>query len=203
MPPRGRLVADFEEAQTPGGTNPGLNHPITGTGVITADSVWHHAAVTYDGTTWQLYLDGNPDGSLGVSRPANALNNVVTTVGTALTTTNIAAGSFAGVVDEVRIWNVARTAGEILASKNNEITGPTAGLIGRWGLNEGIGSTLGNSAVPAVAGAAVAAPTWVPGFVPPVVSAPPDAPTVIAPANGATRPRDLTDTYCWRLRSQR
>ena len=37
-----------------------------------------------------------------------------------------------------------------------------------------------------MAGAAVAAPTWVPGFVPPVVSAPPDAPTLNAPANGAT-----------------
>src|SRR5689334_905637 len=45
----GRLVADFEEAQVAqGGTNPGLNHPITGTAVIAADGAWHHAAVTYD-----------------------------------------------------------------------------------------------------------------------------------------------------------
>ena len=183
----GRLVADFEEAQVAqGGTSPGLNHPITGNGVIAADGVWHHAAVTYDGTTWNLYLDGNPDGSLAVGRPANALNNVVTTVGTALTTTNIAAGSFAGVVDEVRIWNVARTAGQILADKNNEITGPTAGLIGRWGLNEGTGSSLADSAGGSITGAAVANPAWVDGFVPPVVNGAPAAPTVIAPSNTAT-----------------
>ena len=195
----GRLVADFEEAQ--GGTSPGLNHPITGNGVIAADGVWHHAAVTYDGTTWNLYLDGNPDGSLAVGRPANALNNVVTTVGTALTTTNIAAGSFAGVVDEVRIWNVARTAGQILADKNNEITGPTAGLIGRWGLNEGTGSSLADSAGGSITGAAVANPAWVDGFVPPVVNGAPAAPSVIAPSNSSHRHRDLTDTECRRLRS--
>ena len=81
---------------------------------------------------------------------------------------------------------MARTAGQILANKNNEISVPTAGLIGRWGLNEGTGSTLADSAGASVTGAAVARPTWVAGFVPPVVSAPPDAPTVIAPANGAS-----------------
>ena len=65
----GKLVADFEEAQVAqGGTSPGLNHPITGTAVIAADSTWHHAAATYDGTTWNLYLDGALDGTLAVSR---------------------------------------------------------------------------------------------------------------------------------------
>src|SRR5215216_2615340 len=72
----GKLVADFEEAQVAqGGTTPGLNHPITGTAVIAADSTWHHAAATYDGTTWNLYLDGALDGTLSVGRPANALTN--------------------------------------------------------------------------------------------------------------------------------
>ena len=55
-----------------GGTTPSLNHPITGTAVIDADSVWHHAAATYDGTNWNLYLDGVLDGTLSVGRPANA-----------------------------------------------------------------------------------------------------------------------------------
>ena len=69
----GKLVADFEEAQVAqGGTTPGLNHPITGTAVIAADSTWHHAAATYDGTTWNLYLDGALDGTLAWAGPANA-----------------------------------------------------------------------------------------------------------------------------------
>ena len=53
------LAADFEDMAT------GLNHPISGTTVIT-DNVWHHAAATYDGTTWRLYLDGRLDATLGV-----------------------------------------------------------------------------------------------------------------------------------------
>ncbi len=45
------LAADFEDTAT------GLNHPVSGTTPI-ANDVWHHAAATYDGTTWRLYLDG-------------------------------------------------------------------------------------------------------------------------------------------------
>ena len=138
----GKLVADFEEAQVAqGGTTPSANHPITGNTPIGVGSTWHHAAATYDGTTWNLYLDGSPDGSLAVGRPANALTNALTTVGSALTTAGAAAGFFSGVVDEVRIWSVARTAAQIAAAKDTEITGAPTGLLGRWGLNEASGTT--------------------------------------------------------------
>ena len=49
------LVADFEEGAN--GTMPGLNHPITGVTPI-SNNVWHHAAATYDGVVWRLYLNG-------------------------------------------------------------------------------------------------------------------------------------------------
>ncbi len=180
-----RLVADFEEAPAGTGTD-GANHPITGTAVIATDGVWHHAAATYDGISWNLYLDGALDGTLAVNQPANALTNALTGVGSALTTAGAAAGFFAGAVDEVRIWSVARSQAQIQADKNNEISVPTAGLIGRWGLNEGIGSSLADSGGANITGATVASPTWVAGFVPPVLNGAPSAPTVIAPANGAT-----------------
>ena len=45
------LAADFEDTAT----RP--EPPDPGTTAITND-VWHHAAATYDGTTWRLYLDG-------------------------------------------------------------------------------------------------------------------------------------------------
>jgi hypothetical protein len=53
------LAADFEDTAT------GSNHPISGATAISLN-VWHHAAATYDGTTWRLYLDGNLDGTLAV-----------------------------------------------------------------------------------------------------------------------------------------
>ena len=183
----GRLVADFEEGQS--GANPSTNHPLTGnvTGVIAADSAWHHAALTYDGTTLHLYLDGADDGSLTVSQPANAATNVLTSVGSALTTTGTPSGYFAGAVDEVRIWNTARTLNEIQTTKNTEITSPQSGLLGVWNLNEGSGSSLADNSGNATNGASVAGPSWVPGFVPPSSgNGAPDAPTLNAPTDAAT-----------------
>ena len=46
------LVADFED------TTNGGNHPVAGITTL-ADGVWYHAAATYDGTTWRLYLNGS------------------------------------------------------------------------------------------------------------------------------------------------
>jgi fibronectin type 3 domain-containing protein len=182
----GHLAADFEEAQS--GVTPSANHPIIGTGTVLAtDTGWHHAAATYDGATWNLYLDGSLDATLAVGRPANAATNVVTAIGTSLSTAASPAplGFFSGTIDEVRIWNVARTQTQIQATKNVEITGPTSGLIGAWNLNEGTGSNLGDSSGNAAVGTAVAAPAWVSGFVVPD-STPPTAPanlTASAAAN--------------------
>ena len=165
----GELVADFEEAQS--GTTPGQNHPITGVTPIAADGVWHHAAATYDGSTWKLYLDGVLENEEGENEPVNAMNDATTTIGSALTTTNVASGFFAGAVDEVRIWNVARSSAQINATKTIEIASPTAGLVSRWGLNEGTGTTIADSVgAPPVNGALVPAslPTagarWFEGF---------------------------------------
>ena len=72
---------------------------------------------------------------------------------------------FQGVVDEARVWNVARSAAQIAATKNSELTSGS-GLLGRWGLNDGSGSTAANSVSGGVNGTLVGTPTWVPGFVP-------------------------------------
>ena len=121
----GKLVADFEEGA--GGTGPlGLNHPVSGTAVVTSN-VWHHAAATYDGTTWKLYLDGALDGSLAVNQPARGDSIQYASLATAMTSTGAAAGFFQGALDEARVWNFARTQAQIQASKDFEVTS-AAGL---------------------------------------------------------------------------
>ena len=47
----GRLAADFESASDDS------NHGLIGTTTL-ANGTWYHAAATYDGTTFRLYLDG-------------------------------------------------------------------------------------------------------------------------------------------------
>ena len=73
-------------------------------------------------------------------------------------------------MDEVRIWSVARSQAQIQGSMNTEMTSPTANLAGRWGLDEGTGSTIADSSGNGIGGNTVASPTWVDGF---NVAAPP------------------------------
>ena len=94
---------------------------MQGTATISTNT-WHHAAVTYDGTTWRLYLDGVSDGTLAVGRLPRADSIQHAGLGTALTSTGVAAGFFQGALDEARIWNYARTQSDIQASMNAEIT---------------------------------------------------------------------------------
>ena len=170
----GQLVADFEDNAT------GANHPVTGTAVVSSN-VWHHAAATYGAGSWNLYLDGVLDQTLAVGAftpEATSIQHAA--LGTAMTSGGVAAGFFQGVVDEARVWNVVRTAAQISANKNLELTSGT-GLLGRWGLNEASGTTATNSVSGGVAGTLVGTPPRVPGFVP--------------PGGGNTAPVATNDTY--------
>ncbi len=78
----GRLAADFEDTATGG------NHPINGTAAIPADGSWHHVAATYDGTTWQLYVDGALDATLSVGAFTPRFDSIQhAAIGTALNST--------------------------------------------------------------------------------------------------------------------
>ena len=53
---------------------------------------------------------------------------------------------FTGVMDELRIWNVARTLAEINSTRFSVLNGNEPGLRGYWRFNEGAGQTVANSA---------------------------------------------------------
>ena len=99
------IAADFEGIDDPPTT--GQNFPISGTTAITND-VWHHAAATFDGTTWSVYLDGVLEASAtpGFHPRSDSIQPVA--LGTMIksngTTTH---GRFDGVIDEARVWDHA------------------------------------------------------------------------------------------------
>jgi hypothetical protein len=175
------LVADFEEGAT--GTTPGLNHPVFGSTSITR-GVWHHAAATYDGTTWRLYLDGLLDGQSTVGQPPRWDSAQRAGLGTAFDSSGTAAGYFNGTLDEARVWNHARGLAGIDSTINERITAPRTGLVARWGLDEGAGTTVYSSAGASLNGTITGSGwTWpdpAPFNLDPQPPLPPAAPTGLA-----------------------
>lgn len=146
------LAADFED--TGGSPN---NHPVTGSTSITS-GVWTHAAVTFDGSTLQLYLNGSPDGSISTSAVPRFDSIQPFSIGTAMTSTNSPDGAFQGELDEVRVWNRARTQMEIQDAMFTPIASDPD-LVGRWSMDEGTGSTAFDS-INANDGTLVGDATW-------------------------------------------
>ncbi len=181
----GKLAADFEEGAT--GTTPGLNHPVRGTTTITTNT-WHHAAATYDGTTWNLYLDGALEQTLVVGQPPRDDSFQRAGLGASVDSTGYTHGSaFEGLLDEARIWDYARNQTEIQATKDVEITVPTAGLVGCWNLNEGTGTTAGDSSGNGLAGTLMNGPVWIT----------PDAVAPAAPTGLTAAPGNALITLSW------
>jgi len=177
-----RIAADFEEGAA--GSSPGLNHPVTGVTPI-VQGVWYHAAVTYDGTRWRLYLDGVLETELVVGQPPRADSIQLASIGSALTSTGAAAGFFDGVIDEVRVWDHARTGSEIAAAMSLAIPS-SSGLVGRWGLEEGSGTTVSDSSGSGITGAITGTSyAWAPGAPSLSGNLPPLVPSPVSPADGA------------------
>lgn len=133
------LFADFEESG-------GANHPVAGATPI-LNNVWYHAAATFDGTMWRLYLNGALDGSASMSSVnPNSGSIQHAAVGAALDSDGSRQGGFDGKVDQVRIWRVARTQDEVVNGVNNvngiwSPTSPDPDLAAAWGLDGGTGSS--------------------------------------------------------------
>jgi len=104
-----------------------------------SENTWYHVAATYNGSTMKLFLNGTEVGS---------------TAKTGALTTNAAAEAYIGgnppgndrpwkgEIDEVRIWNTARTQAQLQANRNSELTGNEAGLQAYYKFNEGSGQTI-------------------------------------------------------------
>jgi len=143
------LGADFEDMAT------GANHPVMGTTAV-GWGEWHHVAVSYDGTTWRLYVDGALDNELAANATPRSDSIQHFSIGTTLESTGTPAGFFQGAIDEVRVWNHARSEADIAAGMYRTIVQET-GLVGRWALDQD-GSDSAGSNPGTIVGATFATP---------------------------------------------
>lgn len=203
----GKLVADFEQLNaTNDGTAraAGLNFPIMGSTVL-QNGVFYHVAATYDTVTatWKLFVNGVPEVTVVPSGSATTFVGVVPRndniqgvgIGTTINSTGARAGFFHGFIDEARIWNLVRTPEEILANKDVKIASGVPGLLGRYGFDEGTGTTTAGinaagAAAPVCTLAGTQLPVWVnsksfvPNIAPAVVlTTPVSGDSVIFPAS--------------------
>lgn len=102
-------------------------------GILTADK-WAHVAGTWDGSTMRLYVNGKEIGSHSVS-------GTLSTDGSISISRNSDEQMRSGYVDEIRLWNIARTGDQIRSNMYKELSGSESGLINYWKLNETDGST--------------------------------------------------------------
>ncbi|OBQ04217.1 LamG-like jellyroll fold domain-containing protein [Anabaena sp. AL09] len=97
-------------------------------------SGWNHVAIIYNNKTPSLYLNGQfvKTGltSTGIVHPSALLGGL----------SNY--GSFQGSLDEVRIWNKARTQAEIQADLNRTLTGSQSGLVAYYNFDEVTATTV-------------------------------------------------------------
>ena len=110
-----------------------------------ADGTWHHIALVLDASSNRTVY-GYVDGVLAntgktftsiTSDFSNALNFVV---GATSDTNN--SYKWAGQIDDIRVWDKAMTATELLADMTAVVNGPTTNLLAAWDFENISGSTV-------------------------------------------------------------
>ncbi|MBI5837013.1 MAG: hypothetical protein HZB25_07200 [Candidatus Eisenbacteria bacterium] len=113
------------------------------------DGTFHHFATTYDGQVMRIYVDGVLDTSKTVGSVTVNVGGGGMVVGQSIDYGN----PMDGQVDELRVWDHARTAAEIAASYGSEISPFSPGLIGYWRLNDDGTDLAGTNSLTAGGGA--------------------------------------------------
>ncbi|MFN8154718.1 MAG: LamG-like jellyroll fold domain-containing protein [Bacteroidia bacterium] len=96
---------------------------------------WYHIAGVFDGSNVMLYINGEmiartPATSISVSPTDIYIGEDPTWSGR----------TFNGTIDEVRIWNIARSQNDIQANMTTSFSGTEPGLVAYYKMDEGLGS---------------------------------------------------------------
>ena len=115
--------------------NPGIFKVVNATNAVVVNT-WQHVAGVWNGSDLKIYVNGNLMGTTtGVTESSFATTTNTIMIG------NNQAGSgsekFTGSIDEVRIWDAARTIEQIKGSRFCELQGSESGLKAYYKFNQG------------------------------------------------------------------
>ncbi|MDP5170047.1 MAG: LamG domain-containing protein [Bacteroidia bacterium] len=130
-----------------GGTNANISSSINA--IIPGQ--WTHVAFVLNSGTGFFYVNGVQVGTGSLTSVNTPGGNATLRIGQ-----RVSGGSipFEGEIDEVRIWNYARTAAEIMNDMNAEFCAPQTGLMAYYQFNEGVagGTNTGVTTAPDFSG---------------------------------------------------
>lgn len=105
---------------------------------------WVHVAVVKSGTFADLYVNGKWETQYSSFNNNPSVNTC--RIGVLYYNGGLASGTyFVGNIDEVRIWNTARTQAQIKANMYRHLTGSESGLVSYYNMNDGSGTTVTDS----------------------------------------------------------
>ncbi|MEO8138479.1 MAG: alpha/beta fold hydrolase [Gemmatimonadota bacterium] len=133
------------------------NLSVTGATAL-QPGTWYHVAAENDGTTLRIYLNGQFEASVA------SLGTMCAQPGTPVTIGKTGPNSqfyFPGDIDDVRIWDGARSQTEIQQNMRTRLTGFESGLVGYWRFDEGVGATAFDATVQGNSGTLQTGASWV------------------------------------------
>ncbi len=142
------------------GTGGGNNSPYQtfNTGAALRVGQWQHIALVRDFTSTPKQLRWYIDGQLVAQTEASyfpaAASSLPLTLGTGY------AGDFRGSLDELRLWNVARSAADIASNLGHPLSATESGLVAYFAFSEGSGTTVSDATANALSGTISGGPVW-------------------------------------------
>ncbi len=119
-------------------------------------NTWTHIAATYDQTAIRIYINGVLNASLNANQ-ALPTGSEVWFLGKRWDGTT---EMFSGIMDELRIWNVARTQAQIQESMNSTVAVNAPNLRAYYKLDETTGTIASDATGNNFTGTVIGAPTW-------------------------------------------
>ncbi len=112
-----------------------VQYGVLGTTPISTGN-WYHIAGVREGTSLKIYVNGVLENSLTI--PSGNLRHGDATNRIGAAQLFIPAYYYVGYIDEIRAWDYARSASEILSNYNHELNGNETGLVAYYNFNQGV-----------------------------------------------------------------
>lgn len=117
-------------------------------------NTWTHVAITLNAGSLTFFINGEAAGTIAVTFSQDALPMSIGRP------TYCNCFYFNGTMDELRLWNVARTKTQLLDNMNSTIPTNSAGLVAYYKFDEGTGTTTADATSNGNNGTLVNTPTW-------------------------------------------